>query len=49
MERYFHFDINKTLQELEGEDWGAPTYPSNLVITVHSLREKPIKFLGQVV
>ena len=32
----------KTLTELEGEDWGPPTYNSHLVTTVHRLRYVPI-------
>jgi hypothetical protein len=36
------FDTRKTLQELAGEDWGEPTYPSSLVITCHRLRRKPV-------
>jgi hypothetical protein len=42
MEKYFHFDRNKTLQELEGEDWGNPEFDSHLVVTCHELRKKPI-------
>ncbi len=33
----------KTLTELEGEDWGPPTYNSHLVTTVHRLRYVAIK------
>lgn len=33
---------NKTLQELEGEDWGEPTYDSYVVTTCHHLRRKPV-------
>src|SRR5262245_5178085 len=33
----------KTLTELEGEDWGPPTYDSHLVTTVHRLRHVPLK------
>jgi len=35
-------DPSKSLTELEGNDWGAPTYDSRLVETVHGLRDKPI-------
>jgi contact-dependent growth inhibition (CDI) system CdiI-like immunity protein len=35
-------DDTKTLQQLDGETWGEPTYDSNLVQTVHALRRKPI-------
>ncbi len=34
---------NKTLQELEGEDWGEPPFPSHLVRTCHALRRKPLR------
>jgi len=33
----------KTLQELEGHDWGEPNFPSHLVITCHTLRRKPLR------
>jgi hypothetical protein len=33
---------NKTLQELEGQDWGEPNFPSHLVTTCHELRRKPL-------
>lgn len=33
---------NPSLQDLEGEDWGEPTYESYLVRTVHALRRKPL-------
>lgn len=42
MEKYFHFDRNKSLQELEGQDWGEPNFESHLVITCHELRRKAI-------
>lgn len=42
MEKYFHFDRNKTLEELEGEEWGCPEYNSHLSITCYDLRKKPI-------
>jgi hypothetical protein len=31
----------KSLQELEGRDWGEPTYQSSLVQTLHRLRRNP--------
>jgi hypothetical protein len=37
-----HFDRNKSLQELEHDDWGEPTYDSHLVRTCHLLRRKPL-------
>ena len=42
MEKYFHFDRSKSLQELEGQDWGEATFDSHLVITCQELREKAI-------
>ena len=36
-------DINKSIEELTGEDWGNPQYDSYLVTTIHSLRRKPLK------
>ncbi|HET7077254.1 MAG TPA: contact-dependent growth inhibition system immunity protein [Chloroflexia bacterium] len=36
------FDRAKSLQELEGVDWGEPPYPSYLVTTCHRLRRKPL-------
>ena len=35
-------DGNKTLTELEGRDWGPPTFESHLVTTIHRLRYKPL-------
>jgi hypothetical protein len=35
-------DLKKSLQELEGQDWGEPNYDSHLVRTCHSLRRIPI-------
>ncbi|MDB5339861.1 MAG: hypothetical protein JWN70_5480 [Planctomycetaceae bacterium] len=32
----------KTLDELEGDVWGAPTFDSYLVTTCHRLRTKPV-------
>jgi hypothetical protein len=39
------FDRNSSLQELENDDWGEPTFGSYLVTTVHRLRRKPLKDL----
>jgi hypothetical protein len=36
------FDRRKSLQEIEQDDWGEPTYDSYLVTTVHRLRRKPL-------
>jgi hypothetical protein len=35
--------IHKTLQEIEGEDWGEPAFLSSLVINCHRLRRVPLK------
>jgi len=35
--------INKSLEELENDYWGEPSYDSHLVKTCHSLRKKPLK------
>jgi hypothetical protein len=37
------FDRNRTLQELEGADWGEPDFHSSVVINVHRLRRVPLK------
>ncbi|MEP6673234.1 MAG: contact-dependent growth inhibition system immunity protein [Chthoniobacter sp.] len=36
------FDRDKSLQQLEGQDWGEPTYDSHLVIECHRLRRVPL-------
>ena len=36
------FDRNKSLQQLEGQDWGEPTYDSRLVTECHRLRRVPL-------
>jgi hypothetical protein len=33
---------NQTLTEIEGQDWGEPTYPSYVVTNSHRLRHKPL-------
>lgn len=35
--------LDQTLEELDGQDWGEPTYQSNLVIDCHRLRHVPLK------
>ncbi len=35
--------LNKSLEELEGSDWGEPKYDSNLVRSVHRLRRVPLR------
>jgi len=42
MEKYFHFNRYKTLEELEGEEWDEPVFDSHLVTTCHKLRKEPI-------
>ena len=37
------FDRSKSLQELEREDWGEPTYDSHLVTECHRLRRVPLR------
>lgn len=37
------FDRNKSLQQLEGKDWGEPTYDSYLVTECHRLRRVPLR------
>jgi hypothetical protein len=39
-------DFSKSLQDLDGQDWGEPTYPSNLVVECHRLRRVPISELS---
>lgn len=34
---------DRTLTQLEGEDWGEPTYPSYVVTNSHALRHKPLR------
>src|SRR5436309_14793100 len=35
-------DRNKSLQDIDGEDWGEPTYDSHLVTECHRLRQIPL-------
>ena len=37
------FDRSKSLQHLEGQDWGEPTYDSHLVTECHRLRRIPLR------
>jgi hypothetical protein len=37
------FDLSKSLQQLEGDDWGEPTYDSHLVTECHRLRQVPLR------
>jgi hypothetical protein len=36
------FDRNKSIQELEQDNWGEPTFHSHLVKACHDLRRKPL-------
>ena len=47
-----HFDLfpslreeerNRSLQNLDGQDWGEAKFPSYLVRTCHALRRKPLR------
>lgn len=42
MEKYFHFDRYKTLDEIEGQECGVSDFDSHLVTTCLELRKKPI-------
>ncbi len=42
MEKYFHFDRNKSIEELEGQEWDEPNFDSNVVGRCYRLRGKPI-------
>lgn len=35
-------DFNKSLQELDGQDWGEPMGPTSLIVECHRLRRVPI-------
>lgn len=35
--------LDSTLEELDGEDWGEPTFPSALVTNCHRLRRVPLR------
>jgi CDI immunity proteins len=37
------FDRRKSLQQLDGQDWGEPTYPTHLVRECHRLRRVPLR------
>lgn len=37
-------DLNRTLEQLENDYWGEPSYDSQLVKTCHILRKKPLKY-----
>lgn len=35
--------LDKTLEQLDGQDWGEPPYGSHLVTTCYRLRKKPLR------
>ena len=35
-------DFSKSLQQLQGVDWGKPTHHTNLVVECHRLRRVPV-------
>ncbi|MEO5984303.1 MAG: contact-dependent growth inhibition system immunity protein [Ferruginibacter sp.] len=37
------FDCTKSLQQIDGQDWGEPTYDSHLVTECHRLRRVPLR------
>jgi hypothetical protein len=38
-------EADRTLEELEGDDWGEPKFSSYVVTTCHRLRRKPVRDL----
>lgn len=38
-----NLDLNKTLEELDGEKWGEPDFQSSMVLNTHRLRRIPLK------
>jgi hypothetical protein len=38
-------DLDKTLEELEGSDWGGPPFPSSVVESCHRIRKKTLRTL----
>jgi hypothetical protein len=36
-------DTSKTLEELDGQDWGQPNFDSYVVTACHRLRKKPVR------
>ena len=46
LDLYSLSDLHRTLTDLEGKDWGPPTYDSHLVTECHRLRNVPLKDLG---
>ncbi len=38
-------DLSKTLQELDGEDWGEPAYRSHLIVSCHRIHRTRLRDL----
>ena len=36
-------DVSKTLEQLDGQDWGEPEWQSHLVLECHRLRRVPLR------
>ena len=36
-------NLNKSLQQLDGQDWGEPAFDSRLVVECHRLRRVPLR------
>ena len=43
IEAPMQFDYNKSLQELDGQDWGEPTFDSHLITECHRLHRIPLQ------
>lgn len=39
-------DINKSIEELDNDYWGEPTFDSYVITTCHKARQKPLKLLS---
>ena len=39
-------DNNKSIEELENDYWGEPTFNSYVITTCHKARQKPLKLLS---
>jgi hypothetical protein len=42
------FDRSKSLQQLDGQEWGEPTFDSHLVNECHRLRRVPLREVSGV-
>ena len=43
---FFDVNVSTSLEVLEDDFWGAPTYPSHLVTTIHKIRTLPLNQLN---